>query len=175
MSALQFDFKQPTPLLQVLGYVLLLVGILVVILVFQQWQYFEQGLVQDHKKISSLTTQPRRQQRSDTNNLANAEIEKHRKEILRLTTLPWQRLLSEVEVALGSDIALLSVRPDPGKFQLTLEGEAKDYTAIVSFMQRLEASPVFSSVHLASHEAQTDVPGQPVHFTILMRWQTIAW
>lgn len=173
MSALQFDFNRNKTAVSWLGWALLILGLIAAALAVEQWQANKTRVNELNAQLVKITTPVAVQSRVKPKEMTTEEkdIAKHRQEIQFATGLPWQRMFSEIEQAMADDTALLSIRPDPSKGQLIIEGEAKDYPAILSFMEDLEHSPIFSAVHLANHEWLEDVPGKPVHFSLMMQWQ----
>jgi hypothetical protein len=85
--------------------------------------------------------------------------------------LPWEPLFLAIEGALGPDVALLSVDPDPGRQSLRLGGEARDFPALLAFVSRLESGGVLRGVHLLSHEIRGDVAQRPYRFVLAARWE----
>lgn len=173
MSGLQFDFNRNKTASRWLGWILLILGLTAAGLTTQQWQSNKTKVRTLDAQLVKITAPVIVQSRVKPKEMTPEEkdIAKHRQEIQFTTGLPWQRLFSEIEQAMADDTALLSIRPDPTKGQLIIEGEAKDYRAILSFMEDLEHSPIFSAVYLANHEWLDDVPGKPVHFSLMMQWQ----
>jgi Tfp pilus assembly protein PilN len=98
------------------------------------------------------------------------EIESARR-LLQELSLPWERMFRAVESAVGTDVALLAIEPDAAKQTLQVSGEARDYTAVLAFMARLEDGHQLQRVHLLSHEVRTDAPERPTQFTLSARWR----
>lgn len=91
--------------------------------------------------------------------------------VLQELALPWEPLLATVEQAVNADTALLTVEPDATRRGLKLVGEARHYTAVLDFMQRLSASGTLGSVHLVNHEIREDAPDKPTQFTLQATWR----
>jgi hypothetical protein len=86
-------------------------------------------------------------------------------------SLPWGQLFKVVEGASVERVALLSVQPDATQRVVTLVGEAKQYEDVLAYVERLNKTPVFRHVHLASHEVKENDPQRPVGFTVLAQWR----
>lgn len=91
--------------------------------------------------------------------------------VLQELALPWEALLATVEQAVDADTALLAVQPDATRRGLKLVGEARHYSAVLDFMQRLSASGTLGAVHLVNHELREDAPDQPTQFTLQATWR----
>jgi len=91
--------------------------------------------------------------------------------VLQELTLPWEALFGAIEASDGKGTALLAIEPDAGKRSVRISGEARSYPAILAFMQRLEASPTLSGVHLLTHQIREQEAGRPFHFTLAASWK----
>jgi hypothetical protein len=87
----------------------------------------------------------------------------------RLST-PWEKFFSGIESVSTKDIAILAIEPDVKTGQLKIEGEARDYAAVLNLVSKLEATPPFSEVFLVHHEIKRDDPQHPVSFAVSMHW-----
>jgi hypothetical protein len=63
----------------------------------------------------------------------------------------WDALFAAVERTASRDIELLEFQPDKQSETVILSGEAKDYRALVAFLEALAAQPALHNVYL-SHE-----------------------
>lgn len=95
----------------------------------------------------------------------------HANEVLRRLSLPWELLFRTVESAAGEDVTLLALEPDMEKRLVKISGEAKDFQAVLNYITRLEARPVFGPVHLQSHEVQQQDANRPVRFALQIVWR----
>lgn len=86
--------------------------------------------------------------------------------------LPWEALFASLEASLGPNVALLSIDPDPAREVLRMGGEARDFAALLDFVERLQVTPALADVHLLSHEIRTDVAQRPYRFLLAARWRT---
>jgi hypothetical protein len=90
--------------------------------------------------------------------------------LLQELVLPWDTLFRSVETSVDRDTALLAVEPDADKRALRVTGEARDYHAVLQFVQRLEKSPGLSQIHLLNHQIREDVAEKPFVFTLSASW-----
>lgn len=95
---------------------------------------------------------------------------KRANEVLRQLTMPWGGLFQTLETAAGKDVALLTLEPDTDKRQVKISGEAKDMTALLDYMKRLENRDAFGTVYLQSHHVQLQDPDKPVRFVLQAMW-----
>jgi hypothetical protein len=102
---------------------------------------------------------------------AGAEALGEADRIARSLTLPWDTLFRSVEEATDDRVALLALQPDPQKRELTISGEAKDYAAILAFVERLDGREALRDVHLVKHEIREDDPQRPTYFNIVASWK----
>ncbi|MDH4095769.1 MAG: PilN domain-containing protein [Betaproteobacteria bacterium] len=100
--------------------------------------------------------------------VSDDEIALARETIRRLST-PWDALFKGLESARISSVAIVSVAPDPAERTVSIEGEAKNYLAALSFVANLREQRVLRRVYLAHHETGTD-PQRPTRFTVTASW-----
>ena len=93
-------------------------------------------------------------------------------EVLRQLTLPWESLFQAVESSTDREVTLLGMEPDIEKHIVNISCEAKNFSAMLSFINRLEKRREFSSVYLQSHQIQEDDPDKPVRFSLIALWRT---
>jgi Tfp pilus assembly protein PilN len=91
--------------------------------------------------------------------------------VLQELALPWDALFRSIESSIGTDTALLSIEPDASKRMVRISGEARNYLAILNFMQRLQQPQVLTGVHLLSHQMREDVAERPYQFTLAATWR----
>lgn len=92
-------------------------------------------------------------------------------EIAKRLERPWQRLFLALESVSDARIALLEIRPDPGRRTLRLSGEAGNLEEALDYLRRLQKLPELMRPHLVSYSvAQT--PGAPatLRFIIQADW-----
>lgn len=97
---------------------------------------------------------------------------KQANEVLRQLTLPWEKLFQAVESSTDREVALLGMEPDVEKHIVNISCEAKNISAMLSFIKRLETRREFGSVYLQSHQIQEVDPEKPVRFSLIAFWRT---
>lgn len=89
--------------------------------------------------------------------------------ISRLST-PWDAFFVGLESVNNANVAILSIQPDMNTGLLQIEGEAKDYAAVLTLVAQLREIKSFSGVFLSRHEIKRDDPQHPVVFALSLRW-----
>ncbi len=100
-----------------------------------------------------------------------AEEVKQANEVLRKLTMPWEKLFQAVEAPAGKDVTLLALAPDAEKQVVKINGEAKDFDAVLQYITDLEEREEFGQVYLQSHQVQQQDPDKPVRFSLLATWR----
>jgi type IV pilus assembly protein PilN len=72
-------------------------------------------------------------------------------EIIARKSFNWMGLLEQLENATPEGIALSVVSPDRKSGEIKIEGRAKSFTQLKSYLDKLEDSKYFSSILLLSH------------------------
>jgi Tfp pilus assembly protein PilN len=85
-------------------------------------------------------------------------------------TVPWQDLFADIESAADPAIALLAVQPDAQGRAVRVSGVARNFEALLAYMQRLEATRLLAKVYLVRHEMRS----QDVEFTVHATWASAA-
>jgi len=88
-------------------------------------------------------------------------------------TMPWSRLLRELEVASADSrdsVAVLGVEPDRDKRQVRVLAEARTLPIALAYVERLQKSQALRYPMLESHEVQQRDPQRPVRFQIKAEW-----
>ena len=97
------------------------------------------------------------------------EIAMARDTVGRLST-PWNRLFAALEKAHTDQVSLLSIEPDAEVRTVTINGEAKDYLAALTYLASLADQPALRRVHLVRHENQRAGSTRPLSFTVSAAW-----
>lgn len=95
---------------------------------------------------------------------------KRANEVLRQLTTPWGDLFQTLETSAGKNVALLTLEPDTEKRLVKISGEAKNMTAMLNYIKRLENRDAFGTVYLQSHHVQLQDPEKPVRFVVQATW-----
>jgi len=91
-------------------------------------------------------------------------------EIIERRSRNWLGLLEQVENATPEGVALAALTPEKGGAELKLEGRAKNFGAVRSYLERLEDSRNFSDILLLSHrDLAVGERTRGVQFTISCR------
>lgn len=90
--------------------------------------------------------------------------------VIQQLSIPWDSLFSDVESAASADVDLLSVQPDAANRLVRINGEAKEFMAIIGFIRRLEEADDLENIVLQGHEVKTQDPLRPVLFSITAAW-----
>jgi Tfp pilus assembly protein PilN len=85
--------------------------------------------------------------------------------------LPWNDILNAVEAATPSQVALLSITPEPGRELLRIEAECNDSKAMIDYLKALEQQPLFGRVNLVKHELVKDGTDGVIRFHIEAQWR----
>jgi hypothetical protein len=79
---------------------------------------------------------------------------------------PWVKVFQAVERASSKDIELLEFQPDKRNRLIVLRGEAKDQTALVSYLESLAMQASLANVHLLHQETVTRNRLETISFEI---------
>ena len=94
--------------------------------------------------------------------------------IMQRLSAPWEDFFAGLESIKTKNVAMLSIEPDIQTGRLLIEGEAKDYAAVLTLVSRLRRTKPFSEVYLSHHEIKRGDPQHPTIFTLSMRWAKSA-
>lgn len=95
--------------------------------------------------------------------------------IERELSIPWTRLLAELEAASNdsaASVSLLLVEPDPGKQLVRITAEVRALPDALAFLKRLQKSAVLRYPMLESHERRKDDPEHPLRIKLSAGWRT---
>ncbi len=84
---------------------------------------------------------------------------------------PWEALFAELEAGADHGVALLSLEPDAQRHELLLNGEARDYAALVDYYRYLQSQPMLTSVALQTHQMNRQDRDKPIRFRITAHWE----
>lgn len=173
MKPVWIDFKRPTaPRLLTLRFVLLGFGacLLAYILIDQHRLSAERSALTWQQQDLTRLTSHYRPLATAIKTVANND--KPANEVLRQLNQPWDTLFSALEQAVGPNIHVLAVSPDAHKAAVTLKASATNASAALDFIERLQASPTLSNVHLVNQEIMVEAKHQPLLFTVNADWRT---
>jgi hypothetical protein len=93
----------------------------------------------------------------------------------RELSIPWTRLLAELEAAShdsAASVSLLQVEPDPGKQLVRITAEVRALNDALAYLKRLQKSAVLRYPMLESHERRKDDPEHPLRIKLSAGWRT---
>lgn len=99
-----------------------------------------------------------------------AEDAKAANAIIDRLSLPWEGLFSALEVTGSGNVALLGIEPDAARRVVRVTAEARNSTAMLAYLKRLQGTRTLSDVVLVRHEVQTEDPALPVRFVLTGTW-----
>lgn len=89
---------------------------------------------------------------------------------------PWTAMLADLEEASRDNegqIAVLSVEPEHDKHRIRINGESRDLSSALAYVQRLQASRSLRYPMLESHEVVADDQQHPVRFAVTADWREL--
>lgn len=172
MRRIELDFVRSARHWPVWGILLLVVGAAVLTRVVVTERELAGRIALSESKLALLTRHGAKQG-VGSDDAQNMEQEiRGANDILQQLTLPWSALFKAVEGANEKEIALLAIQPDAQKLQVRLQGEAKNFKALLDYIGRLEQSGTLTQVYLTNHEVKAQDPDKPVQFSLLANWKT---
>ena len=180
MNHLRINFAQPQPSLNAWkpAWSMALLGIGLISLGIATWQY--QHTTQANALLQNTRDALRqRAQTTPSNTPPTADLLAQVAQAnasYALTQTPWEKIFTALEAARNqhdSSIALLSIRADAAKHELSLLGEAKNFKALSSFSAALSDTPLFYQVTLANDKLGTGAPIVVV-FELRLNWHNTA-
>ena len=112
------------------------------------------------------------QERSARTGAITPERARSVNDAIRRLNLPWDAIFSALNTASSSQVALLSLEPDPGAGVVRLTGETRSTEAMLALQRRLGQQSGITSAVITKHEVKVGSPGAPVRFWIEARWET---
>lgn len=92
-------------------------------------------------------------------------------EVLHQLSMPWEGLFKTLETSDNDRVALLAIQPDVRKRIVKLNGEAKDFTALLDYLKQLEQDKALTDIVLLNHEIHEQDPERPVRFAVSAAWR----
>ena len=174
MRSLRLDYRDDVGLRKLLGYLLL--SLVLLFAIAMGWyfnhlrletQHLEsivdrvEGRINGHVTASEVTQIPPAKL---------AEIIKFSNRAIHQLNLPWDILFTQLESAKSDGVALLGIEPNAKSNAIKVEGEAKDYAAMIQYVRSLSKQGVLQGVYLTEHKMDDQNPDKPVHFTLEASW-----
>ena len=116
----------------------------------------------------------RRSIRDPADRVHTARLNEEAAGVVRELGTPWTAVLADLEQASrdkAGEVAVLSVEPDHEKHRIRINGESRDLSNALTYVQRLQASRSLRYPMLDSHEVVADDPENPVRFVLTADWQ----
>ncbi len=85
--------------------------------------------------------------------------------------MPWGELFGSLERTVDETVSLLAILPSPEKGEVRLNGEAKDFAALRSYLKRLSETGNLTDVRLLRQEVKQSDPQRPIVFSIVAIWR----
>jgi Tfp pilus assembly protein PilN len=174
LIALGIDFQQRSAADQPrLGWLVLMLGALLLAGVYAEYSSVDAEVTAARSRAGQPQHTARRAAATlseDTHE--NAQAIKAENLVREQLAAPWGALFVEVESAAHEDIAMLTLQADPVAHVVRISGEARNFTALMGYVRRLEASAAMADVRLVGHEVRQQDPRRPVAFALSATWVT---
>lgn len=171
MRPLDLDFLRTSTRARWLGWVLLAGGAFAIGVIERAASLAEQGIEDAQAKLVSArrTADKEGLRRGSGQSGIGAEVRVAHAAMQRLST-PWPALFDAVEAAQSPGVRLTSLEPDAGARTAVLGGEARDYLAVLNYVNALESKGGLTRVHLVRHELRAREAGFPIAFGVQLSW-----
>jgi hypothetical protein len=186
MRRLRLKFPYPGQQSQIIDYSLLALGLLALASVLyllklstENINYWENRVErlenQQQPNISSRhrTSHRRRDPSQQITQEIRQEIKKA-SEIMGQLNLPWESFFNAIEFAASKEVAILSLQPNVANQNIRVNGEARNITVLLDFVEALERENVFEKAHLLNYKIKQDSPQRPIIFLITATWNQIS-
>lgn len=85
--------------------------------------------------------------------------------------LPWDNLLDAIEAATPTQIALMSITPEPGRALIRIEAECEGSKEMLDYLDSLGRQPLLGRVTLTRHERVKDGMDSVFRFQVEVEWR----
>lgn len=172
MKPITLDFKRTRPMLGGMGLALLATGLIAAVYVGSAQRELAGKIRDAERNVASLEKAGAHRMpvaRADDGAALQLEV-RQANEILQQLALPWDGLFKAIESSNEKEVALLSVQPEVQRRVLKLSGEAKNFDALLGYIDRLQKNTALSGVYLTQHEIRSQDPEKPVRFSLIANW-----
>jgi Tfp pilus assembly protein PilN len=186
MHRLRLKFPYPGQQSQIIDYSLLALGLLALASVLyllklstENINYWENRVERlENQQQPNISTRHRTShRRRDPSQQITQEIRQEIKkasEIMGQLNLPWESFFNAIEFAASKEVALLSLQPNVANQNIRINGEARNITVLLDFVEALERENVFEKAHLLNYKIKQDSPQRPIIFLITATWNQIS-
>lgn len=170
MRRLDLNFqKTPNRPSSLAGWMLLMTGLALLVEAGVSYDRLQNDREAMNQEIRTSHIRLDTQKSAPSYQFTDKDFEEGRQIINRLA-MPWDAVFVGLESVKNSNVAILSIQPDMQTGLLQIEGEAKDYAAVLTLVAQLRVTKPFSKVFLLRHEVKRDDPQHPVAFALSTRW-----
>ena len=127
----------------------------------------EMSTLEGRRKVKSADESPRPARTGDV-----GERVRRANVVIRTLALPWGAVFSSLETSNTADAALLSLEPDGSRSAIKGSAEARNASAMTSYLERLGQSEAVGMPVLLTHQIMTEDPQRPIRFTFTATWKT---
>ncbi len=173
MLRLSLDYQKSRSSAAIIGAALLLAGIATATFMTLQFRSVELALATAEENTGRLEQQVKRGKNISQPTKSTPELQQKAllaNTILMQLAFPWGELFKTLESSNTDKIALLAIQPDMGKHSVKINGEAKDFTALLDYIQQLEQDKLMTNIVLLNHEINQQTPEKPVRFALTANW-----
>jgi len=182
MRHLRLKFPYPGQQSQIIDYSLLALGLLALASVLYLLKLSNKNINYWEARVERLEKQQQpnistRHRRRDPSQQITQEIRQEIKkasEIMGQLNLPWESFFNAIEFAASQEVALLSLQPNVANQNIRVNGEARNITVLLDFVEALERENVFEKAHLLNYKIKQDSPQRPIIFLITATWNQIS-
>ena len=153
----------------IIGILLLVMGLAATGLLVRDYLDTVQAHAELERRMASLRLQAGavQQKHPDADELARQSADDQTRQRL---DQHWSGLVAALNQARGKQVGFLALEADGRHGKATLKAEARDYDAMLSFYQKLQASKALSDVILSQHLLNDKDGKKSVGFTMRMDW-----
>jgi len=169
-SKLVLDFNPLRKPKNYSGWVLAIVSLVLLLLVIADFLHTENVIAQ----INSAQSQVAANTPQKTRSRQQRKLGKIWEIVEQETQVPWEALFGHLE-AVGmlndENVALLELRPDSSRQDLTILGEARSITGVLTYLRELQAESDLYDIRLVGHEVIIGQRERPILFELQADWR----
>ena len=166
-----------------IDYTLLFIGVLALVAVSYQFTAATKEVDYWETRVARMQQQqqpevaPRRSSRQGRQKNITQEI---RQEIRKASVvidemnLHWESFFDAIEFASHEQVAILSLQPSVANNNIRINGEAKDMSVLLHYVEALERELIFENAHLLNYKVKLDSPHKPIVFLLIASWKPLS-